>query len=387
MPVLKLTKRNIDVIKKPDRQEEYRDPELKGLTLIVYKSGRKQFTVRYRFNGKRRAIKLGDYGAETPDSARKKAAKILSDISNDIDPQEEAQIKREMPTFSKWAEEYMDEAEKRMKRPDQPRRYIDMAKERFGNKKLNAVTRADIQNQRKQLQKAGKTNAVANQYHARLRSCFAEAVSDGIIAKNPCAGIKRYPEPLPRSRTLTDEEMKEALKAIDALDNQFAQTVFHMLIETGCRKSEALSAKWDDIHFDDAIWRLPDTKSGHPQVIPLSVAITAKLRLLQHTDSPYIFPGTGKTGHLADVKKAWGSVRSAANIPDVRLHDVRRTFGLHIARKAGLHVASKLLRHSSIKVTESHYAPLGIDELRAALEKKPAEVVSLKTSGRNRSVK
>jgi len=382
MPVMKLTKRNIDAIKKPGRQEEYRDPELKGLTLIVYASGRKQFTVRYRLNGKRRAIKLGDYGAETPDGARKKAAKILADVSTGIDPQEEAQIKRDMPTFSEWADEYLAEAEKRMKRPDQPRRYIDMAKKRFGRKKLNAVTRADIQNQMKQLQKAGKTNAVANQYHARLRSCFAEAVAEGLIDKNPCLGIKRYPEPLPRSRTLTDAEMKRTLEAIDALDNQFAQTVFHMLIETGCRKSEALSAKWDDIHFDDAIWRLPDTKSGHPQVIPLSKTIMAKLRLLPHTDSPYLFPGTGKTGHLADIKKPWEAVRSAANIPDARLHDVRRTFGLHIARRAGLHVASKLLRHSSIKVTESHYAPLGIDELRAALEKKPADVVLLKRQSR-----
>jgi len=378
MPVMKLTKRNIDSIKRPEVQDEYRDPELKGFTLIAYASGRKQFTVRYRFNGKRRAIKMGDYGAETPDSARKKASKLLADISNDIDPQEEAKIKRDMPTFNEWAEEYLTEAAKRMKRPDQPRHYIERAKKRFGSKKLNAVTRADIQNHMKTLQKTGKTNAVANQYHARLRSCFSEAVSDGLIDKNPCVGIKRYPEPLPRSRTLTDAEMKEALKAIDQLDNPFAQTVFYMLIETGCRKSEALSAKWDDIHFDDAIWRLPDTKSGHPQVIPLSVAITAKLRLLPRTDSPYLFPGTGKTGHLADVKKVWEGIRAAAKIPDVRLHDVRRTFGLHIARKAGLHIASKLLRHSSIRVTESHYAPLGIDELRAALEKKPAEVVLLK---------
>lgn len=378
MPVMKLTKRNIDAIKRPDRQEEYRDPELKGFTLIAYASGRKQFTVRYRFNGKRRSIKLGDYGAETPDSARKKASKLLADISNDVDPHEVAQLKRDMPTFNEWAKEYMAEAEKRMKRPDQPKRYIDMAKERFGKKKLNAVTRADIQNQMKQLQKSGRTNAVANQYHARLRSCFAEAVSEGLIDKNPCAGIKRYPEPLPRSRTLTDKEMKKTLKAIDKLDNQFAQTVFHMLIETGCRKSEALAAKWDDINFADLIWRLPDTKSGHPQIIPLSKSIAAKLRLLPRTDSPFLFPGTGKTGHLADVKKPWEIVREAAKIPDVRLHDVRRTFGLHIARRAGLHVASKLLRHSSIKVTESHYVPLGIDELRAALEKKPAEVLSLK---------
>jgi integrase len=377
MARLKLTKRNIDAIDLPDRQADYRDTELKGYCLRVFASGRKQFMLLYRMDGRRKAIKLGDYGALTPEQARTIAKEKLNKVANDIDPQEEAKIKREMPTFKQWADEYLAEAEKRMKRPDQPKRYLEMAKERFGKKKLDAVTRADIQNQMKQLQKAGKTNAVANQYHARLRSCFAEAVSEGLIDKNPCAGIKRYPEPLPRSRTLTDKEMKATLEAIDELDNQFAQTALHMMIETGCRKSEALSAKWTDINFDDAIWRLPDTKSGKPQVIPLSVSIMAKLRLLPRTDAPFLFPGTGRTGHLADVKKPWEAIRKAAGIPDVRLHDVRRTFGLHIARKAGLHVASKLLRHSSIKVTESHYAPLGIDELRDALKKRSADVLPL----------
>jgi len=383
MPVMKLTKRKIDSIKRPERQEEYRDPELKGFTLIAYASGRKQFTIRYRFNEKRRAIKLGDYGAETPDSAREKAKSMLRKIAKGIDPQEEAQHKRDMPTFEQWADEYMAEAEKRMKRPDQPKRYSEMAKKRFGKKKLDAVTRADIQNQMKQIQKAGKTNASANQYHARLRSCFAEAVSDGLIHKNPCVGIKHYPEPLPRDRTLTDDEMSRVLAAIARVDNLFAQTAFYMLIETGCRKSEALSAKWDDIRFTDALWRLPDTKAGKPQVIPLSATIMAKLRLLPRTDSPYIFPGTGKTGHLADIKNPWADVREAAAIPDVRLHDVRRTFGLHVARSAGLHVASKLLRHSSIKVTESHYAPLGVDELRKALEKHSAEIVPLQRAAQD----
>jgi hypothetical protein len=32
-------------------------------------------------------------------------------------------------------------------------------------------------------------------------------------------------------------------------------------------------------------------------------------------------------------------------------------------------MASKLLRHSSVIVTETHYAPLGIDLLRDAVEK------------------
>lgn len=71
-----------------------------------------------------------------------------------------------------------------------------------------------------------------------------------------------------------------------------------------------------------------------------------------------------------DLKGPWDRLRAAAQLEDVRIHDIRRSFGLEIARKAGLHVASKLLRHSSVKVTEQVYAPLGIDELRDAVEKR-----------------
>jgi len=100
--------------------------------------------------------------------------------------------------------------------------------------------------------------------------------------------------------------------------------------------------------------------------------------------SPYLFAGDGKTGHLVDLKKPWNQVREAAELTKtadrkaVTMHDVRRTFGLHIARTAGLHMASKLLRHSSIKVTEAHYAPLGIDEMRAVLDKPEVKVIPMR---------
>jgi len=62
----------------------------------------------------------------------------------------------------------------------------------------------------------------------------------------------------------------------------------------------------------------------------------------------------------------------------VTIHDVRRTFGLHVTRTAGLHVASKLLRHSDIRVTQKVYAPLDLAELREAMgatQRRRGEVV------------
>jgi integrase len=63
----------------------------------------------------------------------------------------------------------------------------------------------------------------------------------------------------------------------------------------------------------------------------------------------------------------------------LRIHDLRRRFGFDVARSAGLHMASKLLRHSSVVITETHYAPLGIGLLRDAVEKL-AEVVPFRNA-------
>jgi len=376
MAIMKLTKRNIDSIKRPDRQEDYRDPELKGFILRVFASGRKQFMLMYRFDGARKAIKLGDYGSLTPAMAQKEARALLVKIGNGIDPQAEQEAADAMPTFGQWVETYLEDVRQRKKRPESDERFLTMAVKRYGKKKLDKVARADIENQMKQLHKVGKTAVTANRYHASVRACLNEAVRAGHIQYNVSANIRHYPEPTPRDRTLSDDEMARVLAAIDNVGDVFVETAMHMLIETGARKTEVLSARWQDIKFDDGLWRLPVTKSGRPQVIPLSSSIMARLRILPHV-TEWLFPSTKGDDHREDIKRGWAQVRKDAEIPDVRLHDVRRTFGLHIARSAGLHVASKLLRHSSIKVTESHYAPLGVDELRTALEKHSAEIVPL----------
>jgi hypothetical protein len=56
-----------------------------------------------------------------------------------------------------------------------------------------------------------------------------------------------------------------------------------------------------------------------------------------------------------------------------------------MARAAGLHVASKLLRHSTIHVTETVYAPLGIDELRKASNKAARAVGKVLTMHRKKN--
>ena len=367
---MRLTKRKIENLPLPDRQADYID-DTKGLRLRVFKSGAKQWMFYYRLDGKRRLMKIGDFPSMSIDDARAKAVALLGKVNVGEDPNA-----RDVHTFAQWAELYLEDVRLRKKRPDSDERYLAWACERYGSKKLADITRADIVSHMRALQRVGKTNVTANRYHSSIRKCLAEAVIAGHIDSNPASSIKHFPEPIARDRTLSDEELQAVLAHIEGIADVFVQTALLMMIETGARKTETLSAAWADINFEDMIWRLPNTKSGKPQVIPLPRNLVARLKLLPRVNG-YVFPSLDGKGHRADIKRQWAALRKATGLEDVRLHDIRRTYGLHIARAAGLHVASKLLRHSSIKVTESHYAPLGIDELRMATEQHSAGIIPL----------
>lgn len=99
----------------------------------------------------------------------------------------------------------------------------------------------------------------------------------------------------------------------------------------------------------------------------LLVAMLSTLRAV--SNSELIVPGKNggrRNGHL---RRPWNRLRMAAKLPSENtIHDLRRSFGLRVAKRHGLHIASKLLRHTDVRVTERVYAPLDIEDLREAAE-------------------
>ena len=172
----------------------------------------------------------------------------------------------------------------------------------------------------------------------------------------------------PRSRVLSDAEFLRVLKAIEGLRNLHVRLAFNLLLDTGARKSEVLRARWDDIDLEGRLWRIPSPKSNRPQVIPLHESTVTRLKAAQR-NGPWLVPGRTPERPKVDLKRSWAQIRREAKLDGVNIHDLRRTFGLHIARDAGLHIASKMLRHSDVRVTEQVYVPLGLDSLREAMEK------------------
>jgi integrase len=87
------------------------------------------------------------------------------------------------------------------------------------------------------------------------------------------------------------------------------------------------------------------------------------------SDGPWVFPGGGASGHLADPKKAWTRILTEAGIADLRIHDLRRTLGSwQAATGANSYIIGKSLGHRSQQST-AIYARLNLDPVRESVNK------------------
>jgi len=368
----KLTKKLIDSLPIPPEGTEawVQDAELKGFSLRVRADGSKVFVVRYGDRRRRRTVTLGAYGPLTVDKAREKALGKLGAVVDGRDPADEAQAERRVPAFPAWVATYLEFAaqKKKPRSVSDDRSYLGLARKRWGSKLLTEITTEDVEKLVQSVAATG-TKAKHNRVLASVRACLQHAWRLNIIPSNPAWKVRARPEPPPRTRVLSDREMEQLGKAVGDLQDPHVRAAFAVLILTGCRRSEVLRARWEDIDLDAGLWRLPSTKSGRPQVVPLPDAAVAILRDLPRV-GPLVVPGGRDPAKpRSDLKREWKEVRAAAGLTGVGLHDIRRTYGLQIARKHGLHVASKLLRHTDVRITERHYAPLGIEELAKATER------------------
>ena len=284
-----------------------------------------------------------------------------------IDPLEARDARRAIPTVGEWIDSYLVEVERRKKHPRADRRYLGMARKRWGHRPLDSLT---VEDMRRAMSDASEGHPIrGNRWLASVRACLNTAWRADLIASNPASRIRPNRENPPRARVLSDEELRRVSVAIDEQPDPFVRLAFLLLLATGARCSEVLRAQWADIDLDAGTWRIPSPKSGRPQMIPLSVDTVAMLRAAPRMlGTPWLLPGRDPERHRADLDRQWRAIRESARVPDVHIHDLRRTFGLHVARTAGLHIASKLLRHATVTVTEQVYAPLGLEDLRAGLE-------------------
>jgi integrase len=172
----------------------------------------------------------------------------------------------------------------------------------------------------------------------------------------------------------------------------FAVAAIRLLLLTGARLREILHARWSEVDVERGIIFLPDSKTGRKPLLLSGAAQAIIADLPRIEGNPYVIAGE-RSGPRADLKRPWAAITHAANLPGVRLHDLRHSFAsIGAGASLGLPIVGKLLGHTQPQTT-ARYAHLDADPLRraadtigavidAAMNRKiGAEVVPMKRSG------
>jgi len=232
----------------------------------------------------------------------------------------------------------------------------------LGTKKIPDVLPRDIERLVRSLKDRPTT---ANRVLAVLSSMFTYAIRDHQLRDNPARGIERYEE-RKHKRYLKPEELgrlgEVLAKAEMQGDNRAGIDAIRLLLLTGMRRGEVETLRWAFIDFDQSAISLPDSKSGE-KTLSLgdpAVELLKAIRLRQmdrgvFREDGFVIPG--QSGHLVGLPKMWRKWRSAAQLEDVRIHDLRHSWAsVGASSGTSLFVLGAVLGHKSSATTE-RYAP------------------------------
>ena len=370
MAKVNFTKKSIDDFSSPTKGWQYHyDTKVRGLGIGISSTGTRTFIVYRKIQGRPERLTLGRYPDLSIEQARNKATEANAQIAKGENPND---LKREARKEMSLGDLFIDYLEKHAKLhkkswqsdEEQFNRYMQA----WSKKKLSSLEKRDIQTIHA---KVGSDHGhyAANRLLSLLHTLFNKAIDWDIWQKaNPVQGIQKFREKS-RERFLARDEMPVFLKALENEANDIARDYILMSLLTGARKANVLAMRWDEINLNTTLWRIPETKNGTEHSIPLVPEAVALLKKrFKHKQSDWVFPGTGKTGHLMEPKKAWRRILTQAGIDNLRLHDLRRTFGSWQASTgANLSVIGKSLNHKNVSTT-AIYARLDTDPVRKSME-------------------
>jgi integrase len=372
----RLTKRIVDALAPSPAGAVYAwDDQLSGFGVKVLPSGSRRYIVKYRIgSGGRQApqrwLTLGAHGAITCDQARDMAQQALAAVARGEDPQGDRLAGRQAPTVADLWARYEGEQlplKKASTAKDDRRRWREIVEPQLGRMPVTAVSRADIDRLHKRLR---ETRYNANRVLSLLLRLFNVAEAWGWRAQgtNPCHHVERFKEES-RERYLNADELVRLGTALDELISEEslwpeAAAAIRLLLLTGARLNEILTARWEWVDADRRTIELPDSKTGKKTIF-LSTAAVQVLNELKRQrrdpESPFLLPGRSKGKPLNNLAKSWRRVCERAEIRGARLHDLRHTAAsVAVARGGSLPIIGRLLGHRNPQTTQ-RYAHVDVD--------------------------
>ncbi len=401
MTLAKISKRTVDAAQPLPKRYTIFDTEVRGFGLRVFPSGKKSWVFEYRAGEGGRGVhkKRVTFGTSTdftPSQARKHAELLRLKTRTGGDPQAEKSECRAAPMLSEVAKIFLDEQVKPKLAANTFVQYEFILNRivlpKLGNIKAKDVSRAEIT----KLQLAwAKKPYQANRMCAVLSSMYGFAGKYGLVPENfnPAHGIARFKETASQRYLSGDELQKLGIAIREAettglpmeIDStkkskhvrktktttvygEHVIAAFRLLLFTGARLREILGLKWEYVDLERGLLFLPKSKTGQKTIILNTVAIDILAKLTRIGIYVIASDSAGTIGEKprTDLKKPWAKILKHSGLENVRLHDLRHSFGATGAGEGlGLPIIGKLMGHSHAATTQ-RYAHLADAPLRNA---------------------
>lgn len=201
---------------------------------------------------------------------------------------------------------------------------------------------------------------------------------------------KRMKQDLPKAQTKDDclqrEQLQSWFENVRKIGNPTQSAYLQCLLLTGARRNELSGVRWDDVDFRWLSIVIRDKVEGE-RTIPLTPYVASlmqelhrlnnsppnvlKLRRLEAQGeewkpSPWVFSSANaKDGRIQEPRIAHNKALTAAGLPNLSIHGLRRSFGTlceWVEMPAG--ISAQIMGHKPSAIAEKHYRRRPLDLLR-----------------------
>ena len=235
-----------------EAQTDYFDATIPGLALRVTSGGTKSWSLLH--GTPRHRVSLGRYPSLSLAAARARAIEVKDG--------------RSAGTVAALAEVYLRSIQGLRSARLIERRLRKDALPIIGHIQLHELHRRDVT--RVIDAKMLDAPITARRVFEDIRAMVRWSVARGDLDHNPIDGMKGPPISKPRTRVLSDDEIRALWQALD--DKPEVARVIRLCLITGQRIGEVAGITEDELDLSRKVWNIPGTrtKNGHPHSVPLS---------------------------------------------------------------------------------------------------------------------
>ncbi len=244
----------------------------------------------------------------------------------------------------------------------------------FGAKSLAEVTPKRLAAYKAQRRVEGTAPATINKELQLVRHAFNVAIREWEWCRdNPMRNVSMERVQNQVDRWLTPAEEERLL----AVTPEWLREIIIFGLNTGMRRGEILSLRWEDVDFLRGTLVVMKSKNRERRTIPLNHTVFELLAAKQAASGQtggLVFLSARETpideSHLA---RAFSQARARARLEAFRFHDLRHTFATRMVQRGiDLYKVQRLLGHKTSVMTQryAHHSPESLREGVRVLEER-----------------